>query len=505
VVPVALPKKTENGRYPSFHPKTWLLQYCNDKNERKYRFVVLSRNLTFDRSWDVSIVLDGNEQNKNSEKTQPIKDFLEFLIKQISGDFLWDNNKKNLIDKLCSELENVYFEINMKEFYDLKIMPIGIGKKQYDIINDELFYDTFHELVIMSPFISADVIESFNKDNRGLTGCQRTLITRKTEIRKLKKEQVANFNIYTLKDIIIDGENALSDEDVEKQKQDIHAKIFLKRKYANTDLYIGSMNATYSAVYENVEMMIKLSAKNRYLNGSIFLKEIFCGDTDSPENPFEKTEISEEEISSEGEQKDLKEQAVKQICRMKKHAKVISNYNRYNLIINFEDVLNLPVEIIISPLRSRKEAPLSLEIRISDLDILQLSEFYSIKVSDQKGKIERIIMIPTEGIPDNRESAIVNSIIKDRKSFLEYIAFVLGDDYILSFMQKKMVNESGFFRRSEDIGPAIYEKMLRTSLNDPERFNNIEYVMKHITNDEIIPDEFRKMYEVFKKSLRIDN
>lgn len=46
--------------------------------------------------------------------------------------------------------------------------------------------------------------------------------------------------------------------------------------------------------------------------------------------------------------------------------------------------------------------------------------------------IRRIIMIPTSGFPDDRESAAVNSVVKDRASFVEYIAFVLGDDYVAS-------------------------------------------------------------------------
>lgn len=36
----------------------------------------------------------------------------------------------------------------------------------------------------------------------------------------------------------------------------------------------------------------------------------------------------------------------------------------------------------------------------------------------------------TSGFPDDRESAAVNSVVKDRASFVEYIAFVLGDDYV---------------------------------------------------------------------------
>ena len=43
VVEVALPKDRQLGRYPSFHPKTWVLAYVNADGDKKYRFVVMSR------------------------------------------------------------------------------------------------------------------------------------------------------------------------------------------------------------------------------------------------------------------------------------------------------------------------------------------------------------------------------------------------------------------------------------------------------------------------------
>lgn len=71
-------------------------------------------------------------------------------------------------------------------------------------------------------------------------------------------------------------------------------------------------------------------------------------------------------------------------------------------------------------------------IEFSELEILQLSEFYEITARSGDDTIRRIIMIPTSGFPDDRESAAVNSVVKDRASFVEYIAFVLGDDYVAS-------------------------------------------------------------------------
>lgn len=112
-------------------------------------------------------------------------------------------------------------------------------------------------------------------------------------------------------------------------------------------------------------------------------------------------------------------------------------------------------------------------------------------------------MIPTSGFPDDRESAAVNSVVKDRASFVEYIAFVLGDDYVASMLEGKQMGESGFFANSSDAMPALYEKMLKTSVEEPERIKDIGYVLKMVTDKDIIPDEFRKLYETFCNILKI--
>ena len=51
--------------------------------------------------------------------------------------------------------------------------------------------------------------------------------------------------------------------------------------------------------------------------------------------------------------------------------------------------------------------------------------------------------------------------------------------------------------------PALYEKMLKTSVEEPERFRDIGYVLKMVTDKEIIPDEFRELYDTFCNTLKI--
>ena len=69
------------------------------------------------------------------------------------------------------------------------------------------------------------------------------------------------------------------------------------------------------------------------------------------------------------------------------------------------------------------------------LSLTQLSEFYKVYVSDGENSISRVLLIPTEGIPEEREKAIVSGVINDKQCFYQYIAFLLGDDHMLSSLE----------------------------------------------------------------------
>lgn len=513
VVEVALPKDKQMKRYPAFHPKTWVLSYVNGEGEKKYRFVVMSRNLTFDRSWDISFAMDGSKSVRQKKKTKPICDFLDYLAENVHNTNTNAGKKRNLIRGIRAELNDVSFSLDSEVFgQNFEILPLGIGKNAYRMQDDILFCkkkgnvnSTFNELVVMSPFLSESVIADFNLSDRGLSECKRMLITRRSELGKLKCSDVDNFSIYVLKDEIIDGEDEISDDMADKKKQDIHAKIYLRKKYADVDLYLGSMNASYSAINKNVEMMIWLGTKNMYLNGDKFLKDIFCGPADDVKNPFEQVTVTDDVQELESDNKNLLEQKIKELCRVKRQAVILEddkNAGKYKIAIEFTSVEE-DDEITISLFNSKQEQTIAEYIEFNDLGILQLSEFYEITAKSGENIIHRIIMIPTSGFPEDRESAAVNSVVKDRASFVEYIAFVLGDDHIVSMLEGKQLGESGFFHHSSNAVPALYEKMLKTSVEEPERIKDIGYVLRMVTDKEIIPDEFRQLYDTFRNALKI--
>lgn len=494
----------------SFHPKFWLVKYENSEGETLYRCLVLSRNLTFDRSWDVAVCLEGKVElegglKEGYERSRPISDFLQSLLKFAKKNELNPLKRKKL-KGLASEILNVRFELNEKQFSDYTFCPVGIDG--YDIDSTGLFNKDrkyhVHELLVITPFLSDGTIASLNE--LALThSIPNTIITRKSELSKLKLSSVTNFDIYVMKDVIVDGEDAFSDGDheaetEERQKQDIHAKVYLKTKDSNSELYLGSLNASNNACYGNVEFMIKLYGKRRYLSVEQLKIDLF-GENEK-DNPFEVTELVKGPIDTEIDVADQLEKIIKELCRLSFYARAFKVDDKYSLEVTFEKLPEIS-NVYLSPLlaNSNKEQALSGKVVFTELDLLQLSEFFVIKATNGDEAVRRVIKIKTVDLPEARESAVVNSIVKDKNGFFQYITFLLGDDYLLSMLDQQNLASSGFIFGNGDQIPALYEKMLKAAAHSPQKFEEIKRLMDLISDSSIIPEGFKELYAVFQKAV----
>lgn len=496
--------------YPSFHPKFWLIRYASKDGKDLYRIIVLSRNLTFDRSWDVSFYMDGSVQDRSSDKNQPLCDFLQYLISRMPPD---DNgkHKARAIRALIKALPYVAFDTADKAFYDYEFIPNGIKREDggyYRFEETPLFKDTFHEALIISPFVSGGVIRSFNDRNIWtlIKDARYLLITRETSLARLKPEDVSRFRIFTLRDTVIDGETAISESAEQSKKQDIHAKVYMIRKYADTDLYLGSLNASHNAVYGNVEFMIRLRSRNRYLNMDKLTASLFGNDWNGPDNPFQETDLQHALITEEDDQENALDAIIKNINRSRPTAVATVHDEMWTLNLHFDACETNGFDVRLRPLLSNKTSALASDIAFTGLTVLQLSEFYVASVSDGSKSVDRVLIIPTVGFPENREKEVVTSIVSDKDCFYRYVAFLLGDNSILSMLESKALfgeAKAGMNRQPYNI-PALYERMLQTAASAPEKFRGIEYLMKTISEDGIIPEDFRKLYDTFKKAVKLN-
>lgn len=139
-----------------FHPKIWLLRYSGKERKIVYRFLCLSRNLTFDRSWDTVFSIEGeydSTRQRAFSKNRPLSDFVAALAKlsrNVSPSVL--RNIKLMTD----EVLRVRFDF--EPFEDMVFHPIGIeGYKKGPKI------DGYNRTLIISPFLSQDMLESLGE------------------------------------------------------------------------------------------------------------------------------------------------------------------------------------------------------------------------------------------------------------------------------------------------------------------------------------------------------
>lgn len=141
--------------------------------------------------------------------------------------------------------------------------------------------------------------------------------------------------------------------------------------------------------------------------------DIFCGPVGDAKNPFEQVTVADAVLETESDNRNLLEQKIKDLCRVKRQA-VISedneNAGKYKIEVEFSGIES-DSEVTVSPFNSKQEQTLSEHIEFSELEILQLSEFYEITARSGDDTIRRIIMIPTSGFPDDRERALLLILI----------------------------------------------------------------------------------------------
>lgn len=504
VIPVAL-KEVKNGIFPAFHPKTWLIKYENSIGESCYRFVVLSRNLTFDRSWDICLTMDGYKVNSETlSRSKPISDFLKFLLKR--------NELKNYrlrvkLRNLSEEILQVSFSNKIQDFgMDFQVIPLGIGRNSYELSrNESIFSDspTFNELVVISPFISMKCVERWYRYAECQEKSKIVLITRKSELSKISKilSDSEKFKVYHLKDEIVEEE---SEEII---NTDIHAKLYLQCKNSVVNLYMGSMNATHFGQHQNVELLIRISTDSKKYNKKILLSEIF-GDEDK--NPFELC-ISYDENEQRDEDNGLKD-IITELSRLPMSCECEAINNKYSVKLVVENLNEFKGQIFFKPFIKRRFKRLdeSGVVYFDNLELSELSEFYVLRVNLGRNSIERVLKISTSGIPcekeKDRDVAIISTILNDDISWLNFLSYSLGGRKLLSFSEKE---DSLSFKKTgvnfNHLMPELYERLLKISLESPYKLMELADTITKLKPKTELQKQIHELIEAYSSAAESEN
>jgi hypothetical protein len=429
-----------------FHPKVWLLRYVSEGKQPFYRFLNLSRNLTFDKSWDLMLQLDGlaDTRKATSKTNQSFCDFMNALpglaTSQVSQRIIDD------ITLLEIELRTVKFLPPKGAEEEVKFFPFGTPKASHYSFNQWI-----GRYLVISPFLTDDFLLKI------LSGVSdgNILISREEEIDHLEPATLQRFQkIYVFDDIASQGLESNPGDDFAQQTQEtplnpnlelsgLHAKLIVGDIGWDAVWLVGSANATSAGFGNNVEFMVELRGKKSQIGIDKVLGK--AEEKGALINLLLEYEVKERSVDDPVQQ--LLEQLLEDVRRWLIRSPMELNVTAvgqglYDLTLSIEPngrPRRGTYQIDFWPISLREDSYYKMSRSLKDnrytfrnLSLLALTPFLAFRITAQSGKAKLaaqfVLKIPICGLPPERDDAIFSSVITDKTQLLRYLRILLIDE-----------------------------------------------------------------------------
>ncbi|MBN2034313.1 MAG: phospholipase D family protein [Deltaproteobacteria bacterium] len=503
-----------------FHPKTWLLRYTGkDIAPVQYRFLCLSKNLTFDNSWDTVLSLEGTLAEHRSTGyglNKPLADFHQSLPRLAAGSVRI--RVRDLVSRMAEEVKRVLFE-PPEGFESIeKFIPVGIeGHKRFPRLPDH------KRSLVLSPFLSPGGIDRITKSGR-----EHIVISRSDSLDGLSDQIFGKLNSTTSFYFLDEAAERPEEEDPEESQDGthqgssedfsgLHAKLILTENGAQATVYTGSANATGAALTgRNVEFMVALGGLRRRAGIDRFL-----GDEDAV---FSFRNMLRPYIRSQnGAKVSTEYERLEKALELGRRALSGANLGvhiagndqgLYSLkMVSTDKGVELPESvrgmcfpITLSENHALDLAPLARcqGVEFQDLTAVALTSFMGffleVKGAGETARIAFVLNLPVQGMPAGRGKGILRSILSDRESFIRYLLLILGNEDGLGSCAAWRKGESASQWQLRNILP-LFEEMVRAYSREPEKIQRIGQLVSDLREagnlGEILPPGFEEVWSAF--------
>lgn len=507
-----------------FHPKIWVLRFVAD-HDVAYRLLVLSRNLTFDRSWDIALVLDGalGTRRRAIGANNALGDFLAALpaLASAAGASV-DSATAARVNLLEDEVRRVSWELP-EGFHAVVFHPLG-----HDTEDRWPFIDLYR-LLVLSPFVSTTAIQSLADSVRS----DFTLVSRLEEMMKVDNavlDSLDGVHVFDDAQGAFDTSGCAEDptesdqitspaDDLTTELSGLHAKVYLAEAYRRAVLYVGSPNATDAAFNRNVEFLVELEG-SRAANG---IDAMLSGLLDAGlVRPYVQTdERPPEDPVAEGLKLEL-ERLAQGFATGTFWLKVVSDVpDRWRVELRAEASESIPVgatriearpiTMALWRLVSINDDPL---VTFPAASATELTPFMAFRLTASRDgrelTIEFVTRLRLEGAPPNRAEAVTAELLSDRERLLRFILLLLatspsGTDALLDELEQISGDSpTGGHGRppSTAISLPLLEPILRALHRDPERLDEVGTLIADLrkisAKSDLVPAELEELWRVIR-------
>ena len=503
------PVRAPNGGV--FHPKVWLARFVPEEDDgpELLRLAILSRNLTFDCSWDIALASEAPIGGRRVADSRPLGELIAALPGMTSkaGTRL-PKAISDAVAKLAEQARRTAYPAPDGFDSPLKFHSFGIPSRPTGVWPPQ---GGATRVLAVAPFAGGHgtrIAAALGRD-----GAERTLISRPEEL-----DQIASASLAEWSKVLVLSETASADDDSEEARRPsgLHAKIIAVEHRGQVAWHFGSPNLTQAALTgRNVEVLARLGGRRAQCG----IKQFTDGFGDLCE-PYERSLADTEE-----------DDATLAEVRCGKHAlelaqrAVAQSVGSGDLGIVCKrqegdvwqwrmdgDVDDLPEGVIVQvwPASITEEQSRSLDQQRSwSLPVECLTAFVAFRLTiDIEGvdDLRFAMRLPAKGLPSDRTARILRSLIDSPAKFLQFLRSLLGGFEGRSALLPRE-GEAGGNTAWEGVfgGATLLEDLLRAASRDPERLDVVRRLVTDLRRTEdgraTIPPELYELWQAIDQTV----
>lgn len=492
----------------AFHPKLWLIRYVAEDGAVAYRLLCMSRNLTFDRSLDTLLVLDGvlrGDRTVGFSVNRPLTEFAKALpgmaVRELS------KSQEEQCTLVASEVGRVEWKLEGLPVEDIAFWPLGhVGRKGWP------FRSTGTRMLVASPFVTPSVLDDLTVDGDG-----HILIGRQQELDKLDEETLAYFSdCYVVRSQLETEESATQGEDV-VAAHDLHAKLYIADRGWDASVWTGSANATRAAFDGNVEFLVELVGKKSKLGIDAFLAK-HSGTVSIPDLLEQYQRPVDIAVDADAEALEAAIEAVRRdLAVLPWYVSVAAarTAEEFSVTVGADGDMppmpsNVRSTVRLLSLAGESAVPLpangELKVAFESVGLEGLTAFLVVQITaalhGKSQSAQFIVNATLLGEPPNRRDRLVRTMLSDRKAVVRYLLLLLAEvnedaEAVLGASAARTGRAAAY---NADESEALLEPLLRTFQRDPSRLVPVAALVRDLAGApetaDLVPEGLLQLVEV---------
>ncbi len=477
-----------------FHPKLWLSRFRDDSGVASYRLLVLSRNITHDPTWDISVRLDSARvHDRPRTESRGLTDLLRWVTDHTVHALAQTRRER----VLALADESRFIEWERPEAVDeLSIHLLGPRRPSPDF--------TGRRHLVVAPFVDDAGLRLVAPDSPAV------LVSRPETLAGL--ESIADLDVRVIRpDADLDS---AANDSAQGIRSGLHAKFYVVEpggREHRARLLLGSANATAAAFRRNIEILVEMGGRRRALG-----IDQFIGDGADFARLLVPYRPRPEDLDPEQDERWRMEGALRALAEMPHRVSVTSaapdQPDVHTLRISAprpyaaSEHWQVTVALLTRPGNAVVAQPgLALDTEVTSIETADITAYLVVTLSSGHLSVSGVVLAELVGAPADRLDRVLARQLDTPEKFLRFLLLLLslGNRHLLAHLAQLPGAAEGTPQTASGARPlplGLLELLVRALHDHPSSLDEVARLLAVGVDSSVLPAGFADVWETITQA-----